>query len=62
MMKRQVEEHPIEDIRGRISSIRPCGALPGVPSRWTFPEKREFELEVGKNATRIETFIAALRH
>jgi hypothetical protein len=24
-------------------------------------EKREFELEVGKNATRIETFIAALR-
>lgn len=48
--------------RGRIGSIRPCGPISGVPSRWTFPDKRDFDLEVdNKNATRIERFIVALR-
>jgi AAA domain len=48
-------------IRGKIGSIRPCGRIAGVPGRTTFPSVRDFELEVGKNATRIEKFIAALR-
>lgn len=47
--------------RGTVGSIRPCGAINGVPSRWTFPDKRDFEIEIGKNATRVERFVAALR-
>ena len=47
--------------RGKVGSIRPCGAISGVPSRWTFPDKRDFEIEVSKNATRLERFVAALR-
>ncbi len=48
-------------IRGRVGSIRPCGAIAGVPSRWTLPRKRDFEIEVGQHATRVEKFVAALR-
>ena len=47
--------------RGKVGSIRPCGAISGVPSRWTFPDKRDFELEVRKDASRVERFVAALR-
>jgi hypothetical protein len=54
-------DEPIGINRGEIGSIRPCGAISGVPSRWSFPEKRDFDLEVGKNATRVERFLAALR-
>ena len=50
-----------ESTRGRVGSIRPCGAIAGVPSRWTFPDKRDFEIDVGKHATRVEKFVAALR-
>ncbi|HEX5319216.1 MAG TPA: AAA domain-containing protein, partial [Stellaceae bacterium] len=50
-----------EPIRGKVGSMRPCGAIAGVPSRWIFPDKRDFEIEVGKNATRLERYIAALR-
>ncbi len=55
------EDNPTGPIRGRIGSIRPCGVVTGVPSRWTFPDKRDFEIEVGKNATRVERFVATLR-
>ncbi len=54
-------EEPIGAIRGKVGSIRPCGAISGAPSRWTFPDKRDFELELGKNPTRAERFVAALR-
>ncbi|HUC11696.1 MAG TPA: AAA domain-containing protein [Stellaceae bacterium] len=54
-------EEPIGAVRGKVGSIRPCGAISGVPSRWTFPEKPDFELELGKNPTRVERFVAALR-
>ena len=54
-------DDPIGAIWGKVGSIRPCGAISGVPSRWTFPDKRDFEIEVGKNATRVEKFVAALR-
>lgn len=47
--------------RGTLGSIRPCGVVPGVPSRWIFPEKRDFEIDAGQNASRIARFIAALR-
>jgi len=52
---------PEESIRGSVGSVRPCGAIAGVPSRWTFPDKRDFEIDVGKHATRVEKFVAALR-
>jgi hypothetical protein len=51
----------MEPARGRLGSIRPCGVLRDVPARWTFPEKRDFELDVGKNAPRVDKFIVALR-
>ena len=54
-------DDPIGAIRGKVGSIRPCGPISGVPSRWTFPEKRDFEIEVSKNATRVEKFVAALQ-
>jgi len=41
--------------------IRPCGRLYDVPSRWTPQVQREIELELPKNASRIEKFISALR-
>jgi hypothetical protein len=47
--------------RGSVGSIRPCGAIFGVPSRWTFPDKRDFEIEVEQSASRVEKFVAALR-
>ncbi len=50
-----------ESIRRNVGSIRPCGAIPGVPSRRTFPDKRDFEIDVGTHATRVEKFVAALR-
>ena len=52
---------PKSRIRGSVGSVRPCGAIAGVPSRWTFPDKRDFEIDVGKHATRVEKFVAALR-
>jgi hypothetical protein len=54
-------DDPTEGARGTVGSIRPCGAINGVPSRWTFPDKRDFEIEGAKNATRVELFVAALR-
>ena len=41
-------------VKGKLGSIRPCGAIKGVPSRWTFPDKRDFEIGVGENPTRLE--------
>jgi ssDNA-binding Zn-finger/Zn-ribbon topoisomerase 1 len=55
------EDNSPGPVRGRIGSIRPCGVVVGAPSRWTFSDKRNIEIEVGKNATRIEKFVAALR-
>jgi hypothetical protein len=57
----EVDDSPAGPVRGHIGSIRPCGVVAGAPSRWTFPDKRTFEIEAGKNPTRIEKFIAALR-
>ena len=54
-------DDPEESIRGMVGTIRPCGAIAGVPSRWTFPDKRDFEIDVDKQATRVEKFVAALR-
>jgi ssDNA-binding Zn-finger/Zn-ribbon topoisomerase 1 len=54
-------DDPIGAIRGKVGSIRPCGPISGVPSRWVFPDKRDFEIEVGKNASRVEKFVATLR-
>jgi len=54
-------DEPGASIRGKVGSIRPCGVIAGVPSRWTFPDKRDFEVEFGTNATRVEKFVAALR-
>jgi hypothetical protein len=54
-------DDPEESIRGMVGTIRPCGAIAGVPSRWTFPDKRDFEIDVDKQATRVEKFAAALR-
>jgi hypothetical protein len=45
-------------IRGRVGSIRPCGAIAGVPSRWAFPDKRDVEIEAGRSATRVDRFVA----
>jgi ssDNA-binding Zn-finger/Zn-ribbon topoisomerase 1 len=55
------ETDSVAPIRGSISFIRPCGVVAGAPSRWTFPEKRDFEIDANQNAPRIERYVAALR-
>ena len=52
---------PTAPLHGKIGSIRPCGVIHGVPSRRVFPDTRNFELKIGKNASRIEKFVVALR-
>jgi flagellar biosynthesis GTPase FlhF/ribosomal protein L37AE/L43A len=46
---------------GSHSSIRACGALRDVPSRWTPPVRRDIELGLSPKASRLERFIAAVR-
>lgn len=55
------ERDSVAPIRGSIGFIRPCGVVAGAPSRWTFPEKRDFEIDANKNTPRIERYVAALR-
>ncbi len=46
---------------GSLGTIRPCGRLSDVPCRWTFPETRDYELEIPPDAPRIVRYAAALR-
>ena len=44
-----------------VSSIRPCGILPDVPNRWVPPVRRDLDLGLPPNASRLDKFISALR-
>src|ERR1700723_220762 len=44
-----------------VSSIRPCGKLPDVPNRWVPPIRRDLDLGLPPNASRLDRFISALR-